>query len=124
MASNRRPILVVDDDESIAGLVQLTLEVEGYNVVITRDARRALDLLDTLTPALILLDMRMPEMNGWEFIDAYRSRRLNRAPIVIMTAGRAGAVAAAEAQVDGAIDKPFDLDDLLMMVRKHSRGDS
>ena len=124
MAANRRPILVVDDDESIVDLVQLTLEVEGYDVVITRDARRALDLLGTLTPSLILLDMRMPEMNGWEFIETYRKSTLNQAPIVIMTAGRSSTVAAAETKADGSIDKPFDLDHLLTIVRKHRRDDA
>jgi DNA-binding response OmpR family regulator len=81
-------------------------------------------LLGTLTPSLILLDMRMPEMNGWEFIQTYRNSTLEQAPIVIMTAGRSGAAVAAETKVDGAIDKPFDLDHLLTIVRKHSRDDS
>lgn len=122
--ASRGQILVVDDDEAIVAFVEMALQAEGYDVVVTHDARRALGLLSTYTPDLILLDMRMPEVNGWEFVRAYRSGSTERSPIVIMSAGRDTAKTAAELHADGAIDKPFDIDDLLATVQKHLRGGS
>lgn len=66
-------ILVVDDDPTIREFVTLALEDEGYATQTAQDGAVALNLADQATPDLILLDMRMPVMNGWEFVEAYRN---------------------------------------------------
>jgi two-component system chemotaxis response regulator CheY len=75
-----------------------------------------------VTPGLIVLDMRMPVMNGWEFARRYRARPGPHAPIICVTAAPdAAAVAARGAQIGAvaSLSKPFDLEELLAVVRRH-----
>jgi two-component system, chemotaxis family, chemotaxis protein CheY len=111
-------ILVVDDDEAILDIVQWALEDEGYEVRRATDGSEALGILSTLRPALILLDMRMPGMNGWEFAEAYRAFDGRRAPVIVMTAAQDACPLAAEIGADGCIGKPFDVDQLIGTVRQ------
>ncbi len=113
--------MVVDDDESILELVQMTLEFEGYEVVMAKDGKEALDLLASITPALILLDMQMPDMDGWKFAEEYRQASRERIPLVVMTAGKAASETAAQIQADGYIAKPFDIEDLIDAVNRHAQ---
>jgi two-component system, chemotaxis family, chemotaxis protein CheY len=110
------PILVVDDDPAIRSFVQLALEDAGYEVMLATDGVSALAAVRRRQPRLILLDMRMPTMNGWEFTDAYRRERSPHAPIVIMTAGRDAT--ASDIGAAGWLWKPFDLDQLISSVRQ------
>ena len=119
--SSSKTILVVEDDESILGFVRMALEDEGYEVAVATTGSQALTMLAALKPSLILLDMWMPEMSGREFISAYRRTSKAGAPIVVMSASNGIAKAAAEISADGAIAKPFDLDDLISIVHQHAR---
>ena len=118
--SEGTPILVVDDDASIAGLVAAALEDEGYSVAVARNGVEALAFVQGRMPRLVLLDMRMPEMNGWEFAAAYRELPAPRAPIVVMTAGRDAAEKARDINADGYLGKPFDLDQLIEVVAQYA----
>jgi two-component system, chemotaxis family, chemotaxis protein CheY len=113
---SRAPILVVDDDPAIRVFVKLALEDAGYDVVVAIDGLDALEATRRHEPRLILLDMRMPRMNGWEFADAYRRERSPHAPILIMTAGRDATLS--EVGAAGWLGKPFDLDQLISSVRQ------
>lgn len=113
----RTPILVVDDDPAIRDFVQLALEDEGYDVIVAVDGLDALEAIRNRRPGLILLDMRMPRMNGWEFAEVYRRERSPHAPILIMTAGRDATLS--EIGASGWLGKPFDLDQLIANVRRH-----
>lgn len=112
-----RPILAVDDDEAILDLVQMALEDEGYGVLPAHDGAEALGLLRESNPSLILLDMRMPQVNGWEFAEAYRKFPAPHVPIVVMTAGRDARDAARDIGAACHIGKPFDVDNLIDVVR-------
>ncbi|HEX4743924.1 MAG TPA: response regulator, partial [Candidatus Limnocylindria bacterium] len=79
------PILVVDDDPSILETVQAILEGEGYSVVTATNGREALQVLERVTPFLMLLDMRMPVLDGWGVAAALRGSR-HRFPVIVMTA--------------------------------------
>jgi two-component system chemotaxis response regulator CheY len=68
-------------------------------------------------PDLVLLDMRMPVMDGWAFARAYRELPAPRAPIVVMTAAPDARHRAAEVEADGFVGKPFDLSELVSAVR-------
>jgi two-component system, chemotaxis family, chemotaxis protein CheY len=114
-------IMVVDDDEAILDVVEWALEDEGYAVQRARDGAAALRLLESSSPALILLDMRMPGMNGWEFAAAYRAFDGRRAPFVVMSAAHDAGPVAAELGADGYLTKPFDVEEMLAVVRKYSR---
>jgi two-component system, chemotaxis family, chemotaxis protein CheY len=114
-AANR--ILIVDDDESIRQIVRLCLADEGYEVFEASNGRVALDVLDDFTPSLILLDLRMPVMDGWEFARQYRQTPGPHAPIVAFVAALNVTRECGDLQAAGVLSKPFDLDDLLMAVR-------
>jgi DNA-binding response OmpR family regulator len=114
---SRVPILVVDDDPAIRAFVQLALEDTGYEVIVATDGLDALEAIRHRKPGLILLDMRMPRMNGWEFADAYRREWSTGAPILIMTAGRD--LTLSEVGAAGWLRKPFDLDQLVSIVGRH-----
>ncbi|MDO8690716.1 MAG: ATP-binding protein [Dehalococcoidia bacterium] len=117
-----RRILVVDDDEAIVRLMRLTLSEEGYEVMDATHGAMALELVQHWKPDLILLDLRMPIMDGREFARAYRQTPGAHAPIILVTAAQDASRPAGEAEADAYLEKPFDLDRLLEMVDIYSRG--
>src|SRR5262249_23211549 len=110
-------VLAVDDDDEIRELVRLILAESGYEVATAADGRAALDVARSFDPALILLDMRMPVMDGWEFARAYRGVPGKRAQVVVLTAARDARARADAVGADGWLAKPFDIVDLLSAVR-------
>ena len=117
-----RPILVVDDDNALRRLLFLALTDEGYSVLEAPDGAVALARVHEAAPGLILLDMRMPVLDGWEFARRYRAGPGPHAPIICVTAAAdAAAVAARGAQIGAvaSLSKPFDLDELLALVRRY-----
>jgi len=118
--TRRSRILVVEDDESIRDLVDLILSGAGYEVVTASDGEAALEVVGMAPPDLVLLDMRMPVMDGWEFARQYRAKPEPHAPIVVLTAARDAADRAAEIDADGYLGKPFDVDELLTLVGYHT----
>ena len=104
------PILVVDDDEDLQQLLRLVLEGQGYSVETASNGEEALACLERRRPGVILLDMRMPVMNGWEFVSALRQRDSRRAPpIVVVTAAANPGQQAAEVGAAAWIAKPYDM---------------
>jgi CheY-like chemotaxis protein len=86
MAPERR-VLVVDDDPGIRRMVSLVLAGEGYDVRTAEDGRQALDLLASWHPAVILLDLMMPVMDGWTFLVAQQADPvLAPIPVIVMSA--------------------------------------
>jgi two-component system, chemotaxis family, chemotaxis protein CheY len=114
--SRSSPILIVDDDEAIREFIIMALGDEGYEVREAAHGAAALDLVERETPAVILLDMRMPVMDGWAFSRAYRRGRPPHAPIVVLTAARDAAQYAGEIAADAFLAKPFDLKELIQVV--------
>lgn len=115
MAAER--ILVVDDDDTIRQVVRLCLADEGYDVFEAPNGLVALQLLAACRPSLILLDLRMPVMDGWEFARRYRGGPGPHAPIVAFVAALDAQVECGDLETAGILNKPFDLDELLMLVR-------
>ena len=113
-------ILVVDDDTSIRSFVEMALDSEGYAVSTATNGAQALEVTGNLRPDLILLDMRMPVMDGWTFARTYRQQAGPHAPIVVITAATDAGERAAQINADGYLGKPFDLDDLLGLVSKYT----
>jgi two-component system, chemotaxis family, chemotaxis protein CheY len=118
----RHPVMVVDDDATIRQFIQMALGDQGYEVLTAEDGQAALELLRHNRPALILLDMRMPIMDGWAFSRAYREAGLPHAPIVVLTAARDAAQYAREIDADAYLAKPFDLRELMMLVHRFAES--
>jgi two-component system chemotaxis response regulator CheY len=117
-------VLVVDDDESIRSVVTAALREEGYDVLEATNGAAALEIVRQLYPVVILLDMWMPVMNGWEFVRQYRALPGPHAPIVVMTAAVDARRRGAEIAADGVLAKPFELDSLLDTVASYARSGS
>jgi two-component system OmpR family response regulator len=110
-------ILVVEDDVSIARLLEALLGSAGYAVRVERDGRTGLDAAQTERPALILLDLTLPELDGWDVLD--RLRAAGDAPPVVLLTGHARiASRATSAGAAAVVIKPFDVDDLLSTVER------
>ena len=114
-------VLVVEDETEIRDFVAMVLGSEGYRVTTAPNGAAALDQVGREPFDLILLDMRMPVMDGWGFARAYRAGIGPHAPIVVLTAARDAAERAAQIRAEGFLGKPFDLDDLLTLVAQHTR---
>lgn len=108
-------VLVVDDEPAIRATVAAMLEIEGYGVSEAINGAAALDAVEADPPDVILLDMRMPILDGWGFA-AELGRRGHSIPIVVMTAARDAARWAAEIAATGFVSKPFGYDDLISAV--------
>jgi two-component system, chemotaxis family, chemotaxis protein CheY len=113
-----RRILLVDDDESIRDFISQALVEEGYEVTTAPQGAAALDLVDHGQPNLILLDLRMPVLDGWGFLEAYRGKPGPHAPVVALTASHDKAAAKLPPGVSAFIAKPFDLVELLDLVER------
>jgi len=118
----RTRVLVVDDDLSILDTVSAILTGEGYQVMSANGGVEAMALLRSWHPTLVLLDMRMPVMDGWAVARAMRETG-SRVPVVVMTAAENARRWADEIGAAGHIAKPFGLDELITCVERHaSRG--
>lgn len=115
------PILVVDDDPSILRTVAEILEMEEYAVETAANGAEALQAVDRVHPWLVLLDMRMPVLDGWGFVRALQGRGVTL-PIVVMTAARDARRWAEEVGAADCVAKPFELSDLLAAVERVRDG--
>ena len=114
-------ILVVDDDADIQMTVRLALEISGYKVMEGSNAKEAFDAIAKCTPDLILLDVSLPLVSGWQLLEKIRSiPGLDETPVVITTAHVGNEVSRRATQL-GASDylaKPFDVEALSGLVRR------
>lgn len=108
-------VLIVDDEPDIRATVSAMLEIEGYDVAEAANGAEALQAVQDHLPDVILLDMRMPVLDGWGFAAELR-RRGHHTPIVVMTAARDAAHWAAEIAATAFVAKPFGFDDLITAV--------
>lgn len=109
-------VLVVDDDPDILSLAVHGLETHGYRTETATNGVEALEAIEKEAPGLILLDMKMPEMDGWSFVQEFRNRYGRSIPIVVMTAAEVSTVRADEVGADSYLGKSFQLSDLIEVV--------
>ena len=108
------------DAEDVLTFLRDALEDEGYAVEAARDGTEALALAAVSRPDAILLDLRMPVLDGWGFLQAYRALPAPHAPVIVLTAQRVTKTAA-ELGADGLLRKPFALRDLFGLLETHLR---
>ncbi len=114
-------VLVVEDDDAVRLLLRLLLEDEGYQVIEASDGRRAVDRFALEPAQLVLLDVRLPELNGFDVCRTLRAT--TDAPIVMLTAqdDSHDVVAGLEAGADDYVTKPFVDKELLARIRAQLR---
>jgi len=115
--SMKEKILIVDDDRHIVDIVRAYLEKDGYRVVAAYDGREALEVAAKERPALLILDLMLPELSGW---DVMRSlRQTSQVPVIMLTArdDPTDKVVGLELGGDDYVVKPFDPKELLARVR-------
>jgi two-component system, chemotaxis family, chemotaxis protein CheY len=112
-----RMVLVVDDDEGVRAVMATALEDDGWTVQTAENGRTALETLNWARPEAIILDLRMPVMDGLTFAERYRDFPEPRAPLILISA----TVSETAVQATGAVTslrKPVDLTILLDTVRE------
>jgi two-component system, OmpR family, response regulator TrcR len=109
-------VLFVEDETSVREVAGRILSDRGYLVIAASDGAVALQLLEQISPDLIILDLYLPVLDGRRFVHRYRQRPEPHAPILIMTGWGHAAQRAAALDVAGALDKPFSLQELLTKV--------
>jgi CheY-like chemotaxis protein len=119
VAHDSKCILVVDDDPAIRRLISTSLRREGYTLHEARNGREALEAMEQGNEALVLLDLMMPEVSGW---DVLRTRRenpaLRRIPVIVVTASHGDDLQeAVESGICALLPKPFELTKLHETVR-------
>ena len=121
MGQTNERVLVVEDDPDLAEVMLMSLEQAGYPARVAHDGSAALREVERTMPELILLDMRMPVMDGREFARAFRERHGAGVPIVAITAAEHATAFAREIGADEALSKPFELARLLDTVARYVR---
>ena len=111
-------VLVIDDDASIREITQLALESMGFDVRVAATGLHALESVAREPVDAILLDVRMPLMDGAEFARRYRARTERPAPIIILTAARSAGPGQDMFAGSRYVEKPFDLDDLARVINE------
>ena len=120
-------ILVVDDDLNICELLKLYLENEGYTAFVANDGQAAVDTFAAKNPDLVLLDIMLPKMDGWQV--CREIRKTSSVPIIMLTAkGETfDKVLGLELGADDYVTKPFDAKEVMARIKavlRRSKGES
>ena len=117
MSEPRETILVVDDDHAMRLTIGAILEDDGYRIVLAGDGVEALEKLAEVQPALIVLDVGLPRMNGYTLAEELARRGLRpRIPVLVITADGRAEQKAARLGAEAGLAKPFALAELLECV--------
>ncbi len=117
--TGRRPrVLVVDDDEAMCELLRQALSDQGYAVATVPHGAAALELVKHHQPAVILVDLRMPIMDGWAFVEQYRRMADPPASIVLLSAVKDLEATAKRLGAEAYVRKPFQIEELAAAVQR------
>ena len=121
MSNNKYKILVVEDDQNIAGMIQTLLETNGYQVLQAQRCRQGILMLSSHVPDLVVLDLGLPDLDGEEFIRIVRGSSM--VPIIVLSARseEKDKVYALDLGANDYITKPFGTAELLARVRASLR---
>jgi DNA-binding response OmpR family regulator len=114
-------ILVVEDDPALRGFLADLLEGEGYRVCCVESGTQGLQALQEVVPDLVLLDLCLPDLDGYAVCQKIRANAQQHIPIVMLSANRdpLDVLEALHVGVDEYLRKPFEVEDLLAQIRAH-----
>ncbi|WP_104381810.1 response regulator [Sphingobacterium sp. HMA12] len=113
----RKKIMICDDDQGIVEMLELFLELEGFNVISEINSTNLIKQLTTHQPDLLLLDLWMPLLSGDQVIKIIRNTpEVKDLPVLILSASVDGAAIAEDLGANGFIAKPFDLDEITSKI--------
>src|SRR5262249_19832453 len=119
VTNGNRVVLVVEDDESIRNVITDVLEERGFNVHGAANGIEALDTLDAVEPDVMVLDLLMPGMHGWDFMESYAEHTGGKSiPIVVVSVNPALPRSFSRFGVRSVVGKPFDVDELAASVEE------
>lgn len=117
---NKKCVLVVDDDRSILEVIKIILEDGGYAVLTAQNISEVKEIAAKVIPHLVLLDIWLSGGDGGKVAHLLRANRKTcRVPIIMISAHNEGRGIALESKVNGFLAKPFDVEELLSVVKKH-----
>jgi CheY-like chemotaxis protein len=108
-------ILLVEDDEDVREMLAFTLETRGYQVTVVKNGSDALEALASLQPCLVILDLVMPVMTGWQVIAEMQVRGLAKVPVCVISALNSQSPPEAVA----TLCKPFDTRELFAVASRY-----
>lgn len=114
-------ILVIDDDETLLATVDSILKKNGYNAALAKDTKEGFTLIEKRLPQLILLDIKLPGMDGYEALDKLKGEEKTKDIPVIMLTSKNDIASVSQCLENGAHDyivKPFDYNNLVARVRQ------
>jgi two-component system response regulator MprA len=124
-ASHSTRVLVVDDDPSIREVVTEVLELDGYAVETAANGAEALEKVQAQAPNAIVLDLMMPGMDGWQFMDACSAERVcEDVPVLVLSAARdlrPTTEGLRDKKIAAVLPKPFNIDTLVAAVHELHR---
>ena len=112
-------MLIVEDEPDLAWVEQFNLESEGYEVRVALEGRAAIEALESFLPEVLVLDLMLPQVDGWSVLARAQELPDHRRPKVILVSALPGVADAGRAEDLGVgcfLPKPFDIDDLVRMV--------
>lgn len=115
------PVLVVDDEPAIRNALRMILELEGYDVRTAGSGPQALERVEEAAPRIVLLDVQMPGMDGWQTLPRLKAL-IPELPVVIVSGVHHLSEQAAAHHADASIAKPFDVDGVLDTVARFIRA--
>jgi CheY-like chemotaxis protein len=115
-------VLVVDDDRDMVDAITMVLDQGHYRSRTAENGREALQEIERERPALILLDMLMPVMDGWQFARELRARYGRTVPVVVVTAAEHVRSRGDDVDADAVLSKPFNVNTLLQVVERYVPG--
>lgn len=118
-SESRGRVLIVEDEADLAWVEQFNLETEGFEVKVALEGRAAIEALESFAPHIVVLDLMLPQVDGWSVLARAQELPPDRRPKVILVSAVAGAGDQARAELLGVgsfLPKPFDIDDLVRLV--------
>lgn len=120
MDEREASVLVVDDEPQVVWVLQFSLEAEGYRTLAATDGLEALEQIDEHHPKVMLLDIMMPEMDGWAVLERLVAIPREQRPKVVVVSALSSVrdrAKAAELGADAFVPKPFNVDELLEVLQ-------